>query len=287
MKRVFLKVLVAGYVWGLCAGADLPQFDAASVKITNLRPTFPMRGNQPDVSRPSSHFDPGRVDFHIVGLRGLVSEAWPLADYQIVWPSGIPDGRFDVSATMPPDTTRAQFQLMLRRLLAERFKLATHMETRDTKVYALQVSPRGLKIVKAANPPLMEGGHVWFGGRHLQPGSTNPEWFLSSTTLDAPESAPSGMTISELAKGITQQQLLDHPLVDATGLDGYYEIELTIPRLDVDSSPGDPGVRRSNRPNGPELLDAIEKQLGLKAVVKTMPVETLVIDHVEAMPSEN
>ena len=64
--------------------------------------------------------------------------------------------------------------------------------------------------------------------------------------------------------------------MDATGIEGTYEIELSAPA----DAP-------QNRPDPSELLKALEKQLGLKATLKTLPLRMLVIDHMERIPTEN
>jgi uncharacterized protein (TIGR03435 family) len=60
---------------------------------------------------------------------------------------------YDISGTFPPKTTDEQVHLMLQGLLADRFKLASHRETRDMPVYALEVPKRGPRIQKSENPP--------------------------------------------------------------------------------------------------------------------------------------
>ena len=149
-----------------------PRFDVASVK-----PYKPVPGQRPQ--SPTFHADAGRIEYHIAGIRELVLKAWPLADYAVAWPPWMcgKNPLFDVSATMPVDTTPEQLRLMLQGLLADRFKLTAHRETRDVPVYALEISSRGLKIRKAANPP----DHQYYGG-----GSTSVErrWnFWPKSTL--------------------------------------------------------------------------------------------------------
>ena len=75
---------------------------------------------------------------------------------------------------------------------------------------------------------------------------------------------------------INATRVLDLPLVDASGIQGYYDIDLTAPAEVPD-----------NRPAASELLGALDKQLGLKASLKTLSVRMLVVDHLERIPTEN
>jgi uncharacterized protein (TIGR03435 family) len=88
--------------------------------------------------------------------------------------------------------------------------------------------------------------------------------------------APSGLTVAGFLDALTTLHILDRPLVDASGIQGYYDIDLTAPA----EVPG-------NKPDPSELLGALDKQLGLKATLKTLPLRMLVIDHLERMPTEN
>jgi uncharacterized protein (TIGR03435 family) len=82
--------------------------------------------------------------------------------------------------------------------------------------------------------------------------------------------------MSGFLDALNQTQILDRPLVDKTGIEGDYDIDLTAP-ADV------PG----NKPNASVLLNALEKQVGLKATLKALSVKTLIIDHMDRTPSEN
>jgi uncharacterized protein (TIGR03435 family) len=88
--------------------------------------------------------------------------------------------------------------------------------------------------------------------------------------------APSGLTVAGVLEAIDATHILDCPLVDATGIQGNYDIELTAP-----------AEVPENRPAASELLKALEKQLGLKVTLKTLSLQMLVIDHLERIPTQN
>lgn len=236
----------------------LPQFDAASVRVNK----------SPD--RPYTKYDATRVELHKASVKHLVRRAWPLADYQIVWPDWVDAQRgavgYDVMVTFPANTTPEHLQQMFQDLLATRFGLTTHWETRDLKAFEVRVSDKDTKLHAAANPaPATD--FPKYSNR-----VTNGEWHLSSQL----GGAPSGLTIAGILEALDAQHILDRPLVDATGIQGNYDVELTVPV----ELPG-------NRPNPSELLNALEKQLGLKATLKTLPLRMLVIDHMDRTPTEN
>jgi uncharacterized protein (TIGR03435 family) len=93
-----------------------PQFDAASVKVVEY--AGPVQMNS----------DAGRIDYRHIGIKALVWVAYPLTEFQIIWPQQTAGNAkfYDVSATFPPQTTKDQLYLMLQGLLADRFKLTSH-----------------------------------------------------------------------------------------------------------------------------------------------------------------
>ena len=235
-----------------------PQFDAASIRV-----------NQSN-DRASTTYDPGRVILHKASLKHLVRRAYPVPDFQVVWPDWVAAQRgaigYDVDVTFPPNTTPEQLEQMFQDLLATRFGFKMHWEPRDTKVFEVRVSDRGLKLKPAKNPA-PPTDYPKYSAR-----TQEGEWHMSSKLGDA----PSGLTIAGFLEEIGTLNILDHPIVDATGVQGIYDIDLTAP-ADV------PG----NRPNPSELLNALDKELGLKATLKTVPLKMLVVDRLERTPTEN
>lgn len=227
--------------------------------------------------------DAGRIEYRHFGLKGLIWVAYQVTLPQIVWPAWMANndaGIFDVSATFPPGTSEEQQHLMLQGLLADRFQMKVHHETRDAKVYALVVSGRGLKIHKSENPP---------DDRTLTISVRNgPDGFhLNDRLPNAPESAPYGITVAKLVKYFNNGYL-DRVMVDETGLQGYYDINLFIPPgVDAGVPSLDTVGKPPAMPEAPTYFDALEKQLGLKVETRVAAVEMLVIDHLDGVPTEN
>ena len=236
---------------------DHPQFDAASIHVNR------------SADRASTRFDPARVELHKASIKHMVLRAFPLPDYQIVWPAWVgPPGAlgYDVSVTFPPDTAPERLQLMFEDLLTTRFGLKYHWETRQLKAFEVTVSGRGANLHPAANPAPPTDFPKY--SAHLK----DSQWLLSSKLGNA----PSGLTVSGFLEALDRTGILDRPLIDATGLKGYYDIDLTAPAELPD-----------NKPDASELLNALDKQLGLKATLKTLPVRMLIIDHLNQIPTEN
>lgn len=238
--------------------SERPQFDAASLKVNE------------SADRPSTRYDPIRVELHKASVKHLIRRAWPLPDYQIVWPAWVDAQRgargYDVSVTFPRDTSPERLNLMFQDLLETRFRLVTHWEMRELKAFEVRVSEQGAKLQESKNAATLTDFPKY---------TTRTDagvWHFSSQL----GGAPSGLTVAGLLEGIGALHILDRPLLDATGMQGSYDVELTAPA----EVPG-------NRPDPSELLKALEKQLGLKASLKTVSLRMLVIDHMERIPTEN
>ena len=240
------------------SAAERPQFDAASVKI-----------NQSS-DRPSTQYDAGRVILHKASIKHLVLRAWPLPDYQLVLPGWVAADRgslgYDVSVIFPPDTTPERLQLMFQDLLATRFGLTTHRETRDVRAFEVRAAEQGPRLKNAMN--LAQPTDFPKYSTRIESGV----WHLSSQL----GGAPSGLTVGGFLEVINSMQILDRPLVDATGIQGYYDMDLTAP-VEVPD----------RKPSPSELIGALDRQLGLKASLKTLSLRMLVIDHLERIPTGN
>jgi uncharacterized protein (TIGR03435 family) len=203
-----------------------------------------------------------KVTIEAYGLLGLIMDAYHLnASYQI---SGGPSwmdsdfDRFDIVANAPGEGTPTadDVRRMLQTLLADRFQLKLHRETRERPVYALVVAKNGTKLKESA--PDKEFSISVGGGR------------TSHLTMTK-------ATMEQLAVQLSTSGL-DRPVLDKTGLAGHYDITLNwIPEYNGPPAPDS---------NGISVFTAVQEQLGLKLEPKKAPVEILVIDHVEK-PSEN
>ena len=215
-----------------------PAFEAASVK-----PNTTGSGNS------STHGDKGQIVFTNASLRRLIERAYSIRPYQFTGPDWINNVNFDITARYPADTAKDQRALMLQTLLAQRFHLVIHRETKEMAAYALVVAKSGLKLETAA-----PAGHT-------------------SSTRGRFEDE--GISMADLADQLARQ--VDHPVVDKTGLTGTYSLKL---EWTPDDATGDSAI-------GPSIFTALQEQLGLKMQTQKLPVEMIVIDSVDRTPVEN
>ena len=204
--------------------------------------------------------DPGRLTCTNVTLKRYLIAAWGLKDYRVSAPDWMNDERYDLTATMPAGTPPHEVLLMLQALLVDRFKLATHRETKELAVYALVVDRNGLKLKPA------EG----FG--------------TSVSSSPKGRSVRANVTMKGFAGMLSG--LLDRPVVDMTGLTGGFHINLEWSPDERPSNPnGNEGGAADGNP-GPTIYTALH-EVGLKLESRKAPVEVLVVDRAEKVPVEN
>ncbi|PWU00152.1 MAG: hypothetical protein C5B51_25775 [Terriglobia bacterium] len=271
MKRTLSGTVLGGiltcFAWGQTP-APL-AFDVASIKPS-----------APDARGTQLQLMPG-AGLRVVNatLKVLLGFAYDVRDFQISGgPGWIGSERWDVVAKSekvenPEKLTEEQFKTAdkqvrekLRALLAERFQLKVHRETKEGPVYALVVGKNG--------PKLQESKDATGGMRGLRMGRGQ----LNAT------SAPLEM----LANTLSAQ--LGRPVIDKTGLTGKYDFNLAwTPEPGQGGGPfGPPGPDGPPPPdpNGPSVFAAVQEQLGLRLESQKGPVEVIVIDRVERA-SEN
>jgi uncharacterized protein (TIGR03435 family) len=197
-------------------------------------------------------------------VRGLIMWAYNLKNFQVAGPgqeSPVGDTFFDVVAKAEGEKapSRGEFRQMLQALLADRFKLKVHRETREMPVYALVVGKNGPKL-KPSAPDAGDGGRLQVVGRNYE--HTVPK-----------------ATMNDVVDGVANS-MLDRPVVDQTGLTGTYDLKLvyTPERTMRQAAEG--------HPEDLSIFTAVQEQLGLKLEPRRADVEILVVDHVEK-PSEN
>jgi uncharacterized protein (TIGR03435 family) len=246
MKNLLLLSIVA-----LAAGAQTPAFEVASVK-----PNRSLGGISS--IRPSA----GRVSMENVSLQKVLLNAYGIPDeraYTISGPDWLTTEHFDIDATFPAGTPTAQVRQMLQTLLAERFLLSLHRETRQLPVYSLAVARNGLKIHAVEDAP----------------GQT-------STTPGRMEAKKIAM--QKLADLLARQVGL--PVIDSTGMKGVFDFTLEwspdeAPGMTLTDGNGAAGTA------GPSIFNALQEQLGLKLESGKGPVEILVVDRMQKAPTGN
>jgi len=279
------------------------QFDAASVKPAGP----PVAGDTGGMRGGPGTGDPGRITIPRATLSRILARAYDVLPEQISGPAWLDDSStyaYRIDATLPPNTTREQSLLMLRNLLAERFHLRFHHETRTRPAYELVVATGGPKLKEwtpltdaPAGKPTVDGN----GFLRLPPGA--PVGFIMGAgSIRMSYRQTMAMFCHSLGTeiNISNGTPLGSPqprVVDKTGLTGTYEFTLEFagsirsPGENLSApADGEPGAPLASDPAeaAPDIFTALEKQLGLKLVkVKDAPVDMLIVDSADKVPTEN
>ena len=294
-----IRTVVGSSMLVFAASSVFAQAAPLSFEAASLKPTA-SPGTQERIMRRMSGgpgtSDPGRFTYSNVTLKMLVQMAFNLKEYQVEGPDWIDGAGYDLVATMPPDTTKEQASRMMQTLLAERFKLQFHRETKPMPLFALVVGKAGLKLKEAETPASLPDGPPPDGPRGMGRGP-GVRMMMSPNGIQL----TGQMTMTQLADALTRQ--LARPVQDHTELNKTYDVDITWMPDSMDGArmgpmgggPGGPGG--PSGPGGPEgahaapeaaltLAQALDG-VGLKLDARKSPAEVLTIDHAERAPVEN
>lgn len=283
MKRTtvvaLLALLIPVGLFGQSGSAPL-SFEVASIK--------PSTG---DAHQIAIQMQPGG-NLRVSGatLKMLITIAYDVRDFQVSGgPGWISTDRFDITAKSersaapdgaPPDprsvtseqmkTAQEQMREKMRSLLADRFQLTLHRESKEQPVYTLVVGKNGSKLKESEVKDAGPRGRMRLGRGQL---------------------SGDAVQLQMLANALSNQ--LGRPVIDRTGLKGNFDFNLEWTPDPGQSGgpfggPPPPGVDAPPPPdpNGPSIFTAVQEQLGLRLESSKGPVDLLVLDHVEK-PSEN
>ena len=298
---VSLIAIVPRFVYAQAAVETL-RFEAASVRPVGAQTRF--AGNI--TGGPGSN-DPERITFSGVPMMRLLMSAYgipvgmgspvrrfgPFSD-QILGPAWMESDCYDINAKVPPGATRDQVNHMLQSLLAERFGLKLHHESREASGYELVVAKNGPKLKPTSDPSAgpPAAGTAAPKQAYDQDGYPTVQKGVSTTRFSAGDGdnnmhvTGNSQSISDLLLTITTSLNDGKRVVDKTGLVGKYDFKMD---LGVDGGFRRPGLPplTADDPVGPDIFSALDKYLGLKLQKAEIPIDVLVIDHVDRVPSEN
>lgn len=195
------------------------------------------------------HLDGAHFSSSAIPLRNLIYSAYGVASWRLAGGPAWLDEAYDIAATLPPNTSPAQINSMVQALLADRFHLSVHHETKDASVLETVVGEHGSKLTVSREDSKFS---VKTGKGHLE---------LRRASL------PAFVSYLSSALGL--------PVIDKTELKGLFDITL-------DWAPD--SVTSSENP-GPSIFASIQ-ELGLRLESRRSPIDFIVIDHVER-PAEN
>ena len=292
-----MKLLFALTVWFGQTAVPL-AFEVASIK--EARPPSSIENIQADQFHIGMNINGSRADYGFMSLADLIPYAYRVKRYQLSGPGWMNETRWDILAKIPEGQPADRAPEMMQNLLVERFKLSLHRGNREQSVYALVVGKGGLKIKETAPEEEPDVG----GGLNVRINSDGSGVAISSGALGTMRMTPSpngGMqlqmakiTIAALADRLTQ--LMDRPVVDATGLKGNYQVALDLPieamsgmaftqKLVALAGLGSFGAPDTGAPVAPIIKSV--KDLGLELQSRKAPVEMIIVDRVEKTPTAN
>jgi uncharacterized protein (TIGR03435 family) len=251
--RIVPALMAIAIAWSAAGQEKRPQFEVASVKRST--------GDGP--ADPKPRLSGSRVEMHNIRVATAVIYAYRLAggamttSYQLAGNLQMPEGWevYDIDAMAPTPPSDDDLHLMFQALLEERFKLKYHWESRDLPVYDLAVAKNGPKL-KPADP-----------NRKFTPNRRLAEREPGVSRLLGPGS------FDDLVAALSAR--LESPVRNLTGLaGGWYEFNVPYTR----------DVTVANA--APDLVTALEEELGLKLKRRRGPLQVLVMDRVEK-PTEN
>ncbi len=196
----------------------------------------------------------GQITFQNISLEGLIELAYSVGPHRVSGPEWMGSVHVDLAAKYPPDTNRADRWLMLRSFLEDSFKLAVHRETKEVQGYAMVVAKSGFKLKPSEsgeNDTESSGGRV--------------------RTLTA-----KATSLASLADLVARN--MGAVVVDRTGIDGVFDFVLRWARGDQEGE---------HAGDTPPLPVTLQDSLGLRLQAQKVPIEMIVVDHLERTPTQN
>jgi uncharacterized protein (TIGR03435 family) len=259
LASVGLLALLVGPAFGQTTGSA-PSFDAAEVHLRAHTSNAPFTGASGGVLRG------GRYDLRNVTMVDLIATAYGITDPDLIvgGPNWLERDRFDISAKAAPATTPETVKLMLQSMLADRFKLVLHKDTRPAPGFVLTVAKGGHKMKEA---PAAGAGCQGQG----QPQANGLPMLVG--------------TCKGLSMELFAQQLrsiagpyINSPVTDQTGLKGTWDFDIRFTPFAVLGRAGSDGI---------SLTTALEQQLGLSLERKQVPTLVTIVDSVNQKPTDN
>jgi uncharacterized protein (TIGR03435 family) len=250
--RIYFAILLATSVLGQTVESP-PAFEAASVKLN-------------EGSAPYFNAGPGQFEMRNYPLKIFILMAYGVNNYSFSGPDWLDSVKVDVVAKLPasaagwsPAERPRMTGVLLQGLLAERFKLKVHREEKVIPGYELVVAPGGPKM-RRVEATQARGVAV--------PGSITAQ------------SIPIAQIVASVAS------TLGRPVKNMTGLSGYYEFNLKWSLEDTMLAGAEnTSVAPGDRP--PSIFTALQEQIGLRLKPQQFPMQIVVVDHVERVPTEN
>ena len=275
----------------LLAQAPAAEADGLRFEVASIRPT---PDGPPAPGQAGVHISQQQVRFSYLALRDYINIAYKVPIQQIVGPEWINSTRFDVAATFPPGATPENFPQLIEHLLRDRFHLKARRESRETPILALEVASGGLKIKSTPEEALKEG-----------PVSVTSSGSADGVFADLGQGASLRFTNSAFeARKVTMTMLtetlsrfFDRPIQDHTKAEGRFDIVFAMKPEEYMPMMVRAAVN-GGIPMPPQALAMLDgasvgsvhdglKALGLTLESRKAPVDFLVVESMDRVPTEN
>lgn len=289
MRRAFVSVLALTAV----VSAQRPS----SFEVASIRPS----SEQVAQVSAGMRIAGSQVRLTAMSLKEFIVIAYGVKPQQIAGPDWLGQTRFDLAATIPADRSAAQVSEMLRALLADRFQMTMHRETKEFPVYVLGVAKSGPKLQPSKAPaPTAEGTGEKAPAVNVTASGSSAGTSVdlgrgSSLTFGNNRLEVRKMTMASFAETLTR--FVDRPVLDQTGLTGEYDVVLNIAPEDYMPLMIRSGVNAGVAlpPQALRLLDGANtdplsgplRDVGLTLESRKAPLEVVVVDTISKTPTEN
>ncbi len=237
---------------------SLVDSHAVAFEVASVRPNSAWKAGGEGGSRSKIEFTPDRLTMRNVDLSECIQWAYGVQFYRISGLNSLRPERYDIFAKAEGPVPVSQLEAMLQDLLAKRFNLMLHRETKMLGVYELVSAKGGSKLPA----PKADGALFAAHSSESLPRVENGNLVFHDTSMP------------EFAEKLSQLRDIDRPVVDRTGIKGFFDITLKGAATAMLQS------------DGPSVFTLVQEQLGLKLVSAKAPTEVLVVDHAEN-PSVN
>jgi uncharacterized protein (TIGR03435 family) len=284
MLRQIIAVVVLAAVAPVAA-QDPPRFEVASIKPSPSEPPAPG-------TAVGLRITDRQARFTYLSLKDYIGMAYGVRVYQIVAPEWIASARFEIIATIPENQQAKDTTKMMAALLEDRFHVKSHRENREFPAYALETLP-GFKLEPlTADAP---------GGAFTVTSTSGPNGAVvalgdgASLEISSNRIEFKKVTFQQLAAVL--ERFVDRPVIDQSKREGRFNVTLELMAEDFQAAmirsavaagvtlPA-PALRLLDTASTVAVPDAL-KTLGISVQARKLPMEVLVIDSIDRMPTEN
>jgi uncharacterized protein (TIGR03435 family) len=267
------------------------EFEVASIKQSGQ--------NAQNQTGAQINADGAMVRYSGLALKLYLGMAYRLKNYQIAAPDWMASTRWDITAKLPDGASSKQIPEMMQTLLRDRFQMKMHRETRDVPVYGLAIGKGGIKMKESSAEPATNGAEPAAQSVNAAIGNQgmttvtygDGAYFTFGNNRFEGKKLP----VTVIADALSR--FADRPVIDLTGLAGKYDFSMEFSPEDFrammvraaiasGATVAPEILKLIDASSGDTLFNAVEK-LGLKLDGRKAPIEILVIDEAQKIPTEN